>query len=512
MRAAKRARTIAFAAMTLAVETIRPGAQPAPPPRPLDRRLAPEDPDFWAATGRAASPGATWSSRSSPSTSASRSGACGRCSCSSSAPTYGIRPGREVPAHRRAHGWSARSCGCRTRSRWPGSAAATGRSSARCCCWCRRACAAHRCSKPGVSFTTLLLLAAVAGVGGGNFASSMANINAFYPQRLKGWALGLNAGGGNLGVAAVQLVGLPCSPPPAPATPAWWPAIYIPLIVLAALLRRRVHGQPRRTPRNDKRGHARRRHATRTPGSCRCSTSARSARSSASASPSARCCRSSSRPTFDTPVDAAYLTFLGPLLGSLIRPVGGALADRLGGARVTLLELRGDGGRRGAVVLLASRQHSLPLFLAGFLALFVFTGIGNGSTYKMIPAIFRAKAARDTDGTSRPRGGAPAVRRADRHRRRDRRLRRRAGQPRVPPVVPGVQDRRRRLPRLHRLLRRLLRGHLGRLPAPGRPGRLERSLRPVLTCGRGAGYRCLLLCDDRGVPIQVRLVVRAPGC
>ena len=34
---------------------------------------------------------------------------------------------------------------------------------------------------------------------------------------------------------------------------------------------------------------------------------------------------------FSTPVKAAYLTFLGPLLGSLIRPVGGALADRLGG-------------------------------------------------------------------------------------------------------------------------------------------------------------------------------------
>ena len=49
---------------------------------------------------------------------------------------------------------------------------------------------------------------------------------------------------------------------------------------------------------------------------------------------------------FATPVKAAYLTFLGPLLGSLIRPVGGALADRLGGARVTFVELRRDGGRR----------------------------------------------------------------------------------------------------------------------------------------------------------------------
>ena len=62
--------------------------------------------------------------------------------------------------------------------------------------------------KPGVSFSTALIAALLAGIGGGNFASSMANINAYYPQRLKGWALGLNAGGGNIGVPAAQLVGL----------------------------------------------------------------------------------------------------------------------------------------------------------------------------------------------------------------------------------------------------------------------------------------------------------------
>ena len=61
--------------------------------------------------------------------------------------------------------------------------------------------------EPGVSFSTLLIVSLFAGVGG-NFASSMTNINAFYPARLKGWALGVNAGGGNLGVPAVQLVGL----------------------------------------------------------------------------------------------------------------------------------------------------------------------------------------------------------------------------------------------------------------------------------------------------------------
>jgi NNP family nitrate/nitrite transporter-like MFS transporter len=52
----------------------------------------------------------------------------------------------------------------------------------------------------------LLLCAASAGVGGGNFSSSMANISFFYPERRKGWALGLNAAGGNLGVAMAQLL------------------------------------------------------------------------------------------------------------------------------------------------------------------------------------------------------------------------------------------------------------------------------------------------------------------
>ena len=58
---------------------------------------------------------------------------------------------------------------------------------------------------PGTSYTTFMVVAAFAGLGGGNFASSMTNINAFYPQRHKGWALGLNAGGGNIGVPVIQL-------------------------------------------------------------------------------------------------------------------------------------------------------------------------------------------------------------------------------------------------------------------------------------------------------------------
>src|SRR5204862_1964910 len=54
-------------------------------------------------------------------------------------------------------------------------------------------------------FWVLMGCAATAGVGGGNFSSSMANISFFYPEGRKGFALGLNAAGGNLGVAVAQL-------------------------------------------------------------------------------------------------------------------------------------------------------------------------------------------------------------------------------------------------------------------------------------------------------------------
>ena len=67
--------------------------------------------------------------------------------------------------------------------------------------------AAFAVMEPGTSFDTFLLVGLLAGIGGGNFASSMTNINAFFPLRKKGWALGLNAGGGNIGVPVIQLIG-----------------------------------------------------------------------------------------------------------------------------------------------------------------------------------------------------------------------------------------------------------------------------------------------------------------
>src|SRR3954471_4423252 len=65
---------------------------------------------------------------------------------------------------------------------------------------------AYFVGQPGTPFWLMLLIASTAGLGGGNFASSMTNISFFFPDRMKGWALGLNAAGGNIGVSSVQLL------------------------------------------------------------------------------------------------------------------------------------------------------------------------------------------------------------------------------------------------------------------------------------------------------------------
>jgi NNP family nitrate/nitrite transporter-like MFS transporter len=241
--------------------------------------------------------------------------------------------------------------------------------------------------RPGVSYTTLVILAAIAGVGGGNFASSMANINAFYPERLKGWALGINAGGGNLGVAAVQLVGLAVLAIAGAGNPRLVAGVYIPLIVAAALVASLTMDNLAGA-RNDKRGL---RDVCREPHTWVMSLLYIGTFGSFIGFGFAfgQVLQIQFASSFRTPVDAAYLTFLGPLLGSLIRPVGGSLADRFGGARITFINFVAMAAA-ATTVLIASREHAFGLFVGGFVALFVFSGVGNGSTYKMIPAIFRA--------------------------------------------------------------------------------------------------------------------------
>ncbi|MFH0518748.1 nitrate/nitrite transporter [Streptomyces sp. M41] len=244
--------------------------------------------------------------------------------------------------------------------------------------------AAFSVMEPGTSFTTFLVCAMLAGVGGGNFASSMTNINAFFPLRKKGWALGLNAGGGNIGVPVVQLIGLAVIG--AGGGPRLLLGIYIPLIVVAAVLAW-FKMDSISSVKNDT-----------------------GAAKDAAKDPHTWIMSFLYIGTFGsfigysfafglvlqtqfgrTPLQAAYVTFIGPLLGSLIRPLGGALADRFGGARISLWNYVAMAAAT-SVIIVASMQESLPLFTTAFIALFVLSGLGNGSTFKMIPGIFHAKA------------------------------------------------------------------------------------------------------------------------
>jgi NNP family nitrate/nitrite transporter-like MFS transporter len=85
------------------------------------------------------------------------------------------------------------------------------------------------------------------------------------------------------------------------------------------------------------------------------------------------------------------LAFLGALTGSLARPFGGRLADRFGGALVTVVAF-GVMACGAVLVNLVLPLDSFWLFLVTFLLIFVATGVGNGSTYRMIPSVFAAKS------------------------------------------------------------------------------------------------------------------------
>ncbi|WP_326808737.1 MULTISPECIES: MFS transporter [unclassified Streptomyces] len=240
--------------------------------------------------------------------------------------------------------------------------------------------------RPETPLWALLGCAALAGLGGGNFASSMVNINHFFPEREKGWALGLNAGGGNLGVASVQLLGLLVLATVGAAHPEAVPLLLVPALALAALLAHR-HMDNLATARTDYSSY---RAAVRDPhcwivsllyvGTFGSFIGFGFAFGLVLQNDFGR-----------TPVQAAVLAVLGPLLGSLARPLGGRLADRWGGARVTAGAFAAM-ALCGAGALAASAAGSFAGFVAAFIALFVLTGLGNGSTYKMIPAIYAARA------------------------------------------------------------------------------------------------------------------------
>jgi len=260
-------------------------------------------------------------------------------------------------------------------------------------------------SDPGTPFGVLLLVAALGGVGGGNFASSMANITYFFPQKEKGWALGLNAAGGNLGTSVAQfavpiVVTLGAGATLNIALAGW---MWIPLILLAMWGAWRYMDNLS-SAKADFSGSAA---ALREPHLWLMSLLYIGTFGSfigfASVFPKLIADQFPAFSTIQVGQAAVSLAFLGALVGSLARPYGGKLADRFGGSRVTVAAFAVMALGALALVWTLPTQNFV-LFLGCFLVLFAATGVGNGSTYRMIPNIFAARGVATSALPGTPEG------------------------------------------------------------------------------------------------------------
>ena len=249
---------------------------------------------------------------------------------------------------------------------------------------------------PQTPYLVMLILALLCGLGGGNFSSSMANISFFFPKSAKGSAMGLNAGLGNLGVSAMQFLvplaitagvfGALGGEPRQTATgqQLWLQNagfVWVPMIIIASLAAWFGMNDiaSARSSIKDQLIIFTRKHTwlmsvlyTGTFGSF-IGFSAAFPLLAGNLFPE---------------VDVLRFAFLGPLVGALSRALSGGLADRFGGARVSLwvfvaMVLCVFG------VLLFLDIRNFWGFFAMFLLLFFFSGVGNASTTQMIPAIFR---------------------------------------------------------------------------------------------------------------------------
>ena len=252
-------------------------------------------------------------------------------------------------------------------------------------------------------YSVMLILALLCGFGGGNFASSMANISFFFPQAQKGTAMGLNAGLGNLGVSVLQLVGPlviagsvlgPMAGAPQTAMTgaaeghAVWlqnaAFIWVPFIVIAALAAWFGMNDiaAAKSSFRDQAVIFKRKHNW-----LMCWLYLGTFGSFMGFAAGFPLLSGMQFPA----VDPTRYAFLGPLVGALARPLGGWLSDRLGGARVTLWNFAlMIVGVLGVLIFLPGENGdgSFFGFFVMFLVLFIATGIGNGSTYRMVPVIF----------------------------------------------------------------------------------------------------------------------------
>lgn len=268
---------------------------------------------------------------------------------------------------------------------------------------------------PETPYWMFAVAAALGGFGGGNFSSSMANISYFFPNEKKGTALGVNAAGGNLGVGIVQLLvpfvitlgflgalfggnsqtreaagGSQGQATVAGATEVFAQNaafFWVPLILLSAVCAyffmnnlNVSQASPREQAPVAKRKH------TWVMSYLYIGTFG----SFIGYSASFPVLISTQFPEYAT----AWFAALGPVVGSLSRPLGGWLSDKVGGACVTFWTFVVMALGVGAVLFFLAAGSFLGFFLA-FMVLFLTSGIGNGSTYRMIPSIFRTKRVRE---------------------------------------------------------------------------------------------------------------------
>ena len=263
---------------------------------------------------------------------------------------------------------------------------------------------------PETPYWMFAVAAALGGLGGGNFASSMANITYFFPNHRKGAALGINAAGGNMGVGVVQLIvpfliaagalsfiGNSQTRTVEGESSAVFVQnaafFWIPLILVAALCAflfmnnlRVSQASPREQAPVAKRKHA----------WIMSYLYIGTFGSFIGYSASFPVLIGNVFPDYA----ATWLAALGPIIGSLVRPFGGWLSDKIGGATVTFWNFAAMALGVVSVLYFLSLQ-SFTGFLVSFMVLFATAGIGNGSTYRMIPTIFRTERERmagDDDG------------------------------------------------------------------------------------------------------------------
>ena len=258
---------------------------------------------------------------------------------------------------------------------------------------------------PGLPLWPYLMCAALTGLGGGNYAASLANVESFFPQRRKGFALGLTGGIGNLGAASIQAVGLIVLATAGNQAPYWVCAVYLVLLAVvgvgAALFM-------------DNLDHfievAHVRSVLKVPDTWAisflymCASGSFIGFAFAFGQVIAHNLIAGGQSHGQAALRAAEIAFIGPLLGSLARVLGGKLGDRFDGGRVTLTVLVGMIVAGGFLVAVSThddltRAHGTPVsiyttggFIVGFIALFIFCGVGKGSVFKLIPSVFAERS------------------------------------------------------------------------------------------------------------------------